>query len=167
MLRRRTSVTRSSPSCTFRSKSAKAFSQCSANDAGPRPGRPSTWRPISELDRILPNLRQGDLEPAFGLSGADRVSAQFVPQNCTPTRGTLGSGGATPIYSDVPGLPPSIWYSSAHADAMTGRDLEFEFRDDDERDEPPRPDIRTRLNSEGEIIDFSVRYRYTQRLIAE
>jgi hypothetical protein len=52
-----------------------------------------------------------------------RINAQFNPQSCTPTSGTLGSAGTTTVYRDFPNAPlAATWYASAHRDALEGND---------------------------------------------
>src|SRR4029450_13825993 len=52
-----------------------------------------------------------------------RVRAQFNPQSCTATSGTLGSAGPVNILRDFPGAPyPATWYHAALATRLAGVD---------------------------------------------
>jgi hypothetical protein len=51
------------------------------------------------------------------------VDVEFNALTCSSTSGTLGSAGARSIYRNVPGMPPDIYYVSALADALAGRNL--------------------------------------------
>lgn len=52
-----------------------------------------------------------------------RVAASFVPLTCTATTATLGSAGASDIYSDFPNAPrPATWYPAALASKLAGID---------------------------------------------
>ena len=65
------------------------------------------------------------------------INAQFVPLACTATSATLGSAGATQVFSDFPGAQkPATWYSYALANKLAGEDLD-----------PGQPQINARFNS--------------------
>ena len=52
------------------------------------------------------------------------IQASFDPLTCTATTGTLGSAGATFVFSDFPGAEiAGLWYHSALADKLAGADL--------------------------------------------
>jgi PA domain len=70
-------------------------------------------------------------------SGSEiRIFATFEPLTCTATAATLGSAGATSIFSDFPGAEfPNTWYHGALADKRAGFELN-----------PGNPQIRARFN---------------------
>ena len=52
-----------------------------------------------------------------------RVAASFEPLACTATSATLGSAGASDIFSDFPNAPrPATWYPAALASKLAGVD---------------------------------------------
>lgn len=53
------------------------------------------------------------------------INAQFVALACTATSATLGSAGATRVYSDfAPGIQPNTWYSYALANKIKGSEVD-------------------------------------------
>jgi hypothetical protein len=59
-----------------------------------------------------------------------RVGAQFNPQGCTSTTGTLGSAGPVSVHRDFVGAPvPATWYVDAQRDALVGNDANPAARD--------------------------------------
>ena len=51
------------------------------------------------------------------------INAQFTPLACTSTSATLGSAGATEVFSDFAGAPiAGVWYSFALANKLSGID---------------------------------------------
>lgn len=59
-----------------------------------------------------------------------KIGAQFNPLSCTATSGTLGSTGASQVWSDFPGTPlANTWFVDAEADAHSGSDLNPAGRD--------------------------------------
>lgn len=66
------------------------------------------------------------------------INAQFVPQACTATGATLGSAGATSVFSDFPGAAKAgTWYSYALANKLYGSEIS----------DTPGPQINARFNS--------------------
>lgn len=64
------------------------------------------------------------------------INAQFAALTCTATTGTLGSAGATQVFSDFPGAARAgTWYSYALANKIAGVDLD-----------PGQPQINARFN---------------------
>lgn len=52
-----------------------------------------------------------------------RIAASFEPLSCTASTATLGSAGASDIYSDFPNAPrPATWYPAALASKLAGID---------------------------------------------
>ena len=65
------------------------------------------------------------------------IQAQFTPLTCTATTATLGSAGATEVFSDFPGANvPGAWYSFALANKLSGVDQD-----------PGIPQINANFNS--------------------
>jgi hypothetical protein len=65
------------------------------------------------------------------------INAQFTPLSCTATAATLGSAGATEVFSDFPGAAKAgTWYSFALANKLSVADLD-----------PGVPQISARFNS--------------------
>lgn len=66
------------------------------------------------------------------------INAQFTALSCTANSATLGSAGATRVYSDfAAGIKPATWYSYALANKINGAEV----------DEAPGPQINARFNS--------------------
>ena len=67
-----------------------------------------------------------------------RIGASFEPLTCTASSATLGSAGATNVYSDFAGAQlKGTWYSGALASKLAGEDVQ----------DPATPHIRARFNS--------------------
>ncbi len=65
------------------------------------------------------------------------IRAQFSALACTATTATLGSAGATEVFSDFPGAAvPGAWYSFALANKLSGEDLD-----------PGQPQINANFNT--------------------
>ncbi len=66
------------------------------------------------------------------------INAQFTPLSCNSNSATLGSAGATEVFSDFTNAPISgVWYSFALANKLSGEDQD-----------PGQPQINARFNSE-------------------
>ena len=67
------------------------------------------------------------------------VEATFVPLTCSDSTATLGSAGATEIFSDFPNAPfKDLWYHAALANRLEGKDL---------TEDPEHTQIVARFNS--------------------
>lgn len=65
------------------------------------------------------------------------INAQFTALSCTATSATLGSAGATRVYSDfAPGVKAATWYSYALANKINGAEVD-----------DSAPQINARFNS--------------------
>ncbi|HXI13935.1 MAG TPA: PA domain-containing protein [Thermoanaerobaculia bacterium] len=105
--------------------------------AAPVGGNPGTT--IGE-QRLLVFQRAAEIWGALLDSRVETiVKSTFVPLTCTDTTGTLGSAGATEIFSDFPSAPfRDLWYHAALANRLEGVDL---------TENPDHTQISARFNS--------------------